>query len=568
MTGTKTLPEKDGNAAIMNEKTDGAFIRDEAATATAAEHSTTFLQGVKRHPKAIVWSAVISLSIIMDGYGAPSLSRRPCLLTDIVDRHTDTALMGSFFGFPAFQRRYGEPYETEGGEIKHTLDPKWQLALGMAAPVGNVIGVFLNGILVDRYGYKKIFCGALLALSGLVFLQFFAINIQMLLSGQLLCGIPWGIFTVLAPAYASEVVPVVLRSYVETWIVACWGLGQFISYAVLFTLNDNNTEWAYRIPFAIQWCFPVLIIPLGLFAPESPYWLVRQDRIDQAKRSLERLMGGGAAGDQMESAEHSVALIIETNRLEKAQHEGTSYLTCFQGSNLWRTEISCVAWGAQIFTGFVVQTYAAFFFQLAGLASQDAFKMTLGMGGIHLLCNLTSAAISGNYGRRAIFLAGTASMGALMVVVGGISSGDLKPQTVGFAVSAVYLIWYADLCLTLGPVPYIIIGETSNTRLKSKTIALARGTYNCLNIVNTIVAPYILSPLGANWAGKTGFLTGGLSFVMFAWGYFRLPEMRGRTFEELDILFAQPDISARDFKKAVIQRHDDGTTVDYPRKQH
>lgn len=69
MTTSHVSLEQKDNAAIMTEKTDDALIRDEAAHATAAEHSTSFLQAVKRHPKALLWSTVISLSIIMDGYG-------------------------------------------------------------------------------------------------------------------------------------------------------------------------------------------------------------------------------------------------------------------------------------------------------------------------------------------------------------------------------------------------------------------------------------------------------------------------------------------------------------------
>jgi MFS transporter, SP family, general alpha glucoside:H+ symporter len=106
----------------------------------------------------------------------------------------------------------------------------------------------------------------------------------------------------------------------------------------------------------------------------------------------------------------------------------------------------------------------------------------------------------------------------------------------------------------MGPLPYVINGEVSSTRLRSKTIALARGTYLCLGIVNSVSAPYILSPTAGNWKGKAGFLTAGLSLLSFAWAYFRLPETGQRTFEELDILFAEKHITARTFKKAVITR--------------
>lgn len=93
-----------------------------------------------------------------------------------------------------------------------------------------------------------------------------------------------------------------------------------------------------------------------------------------------------------------------------------------------------------------------------------------------------------------------------------------------------------------------------------------------LNIVNSSVSPYILNPDAGNWKGKAGFLTGGLTVLSFAWAYFRLPETGQRTFEELDILFTEKNLRARDFRKAVIHRegtiirvsgpHTEETTVD------
>ena len=42
-------------------------------------------------------------------------------------------------------------------------------------------------------------------------------------------------------------------------VVACWGIGQFFSYAVIFSLNHRLDHWAYRIPFAVQWIWPAII---------------------------------------------------------------------------------------------------------------------------------------------------------------------------------------------------------------------------------------------------------------------------------------------------------------------
>ncbi|TPX10392.1 uncharacterized protein E0L32_008611 [Thyridium curvatum] len=514
-----------------------------ANLASEDEHHTTFLQAVKRYPKAVAWSAAVSLCIIMDGF--------------------DVALMGSLFGFPAFQRKYGHQVGNTG---KYTLDAQWQAALGMGTPIGNIIGITLNGILTDRFGHKLVMQAGLLLLTGTIFIQFFAPNVQVLFVGQVLCGIPWGIFSTLAPAFASEVAPLVLRSYLETWVVSCWGIGQFLSYAVLFSLNTRLDEWAYRIPFGIQWAWPVIILPIVSFCPDSPWWLVRKGRYDQAKKSVRRLVSAKNEDIKQEQAEMAVALMIETNQLEREISTGTTYFSCFRGNDLRRTEIAAVSWGSQILTGFTIQNYASYFFQQAGISANDAFKMVLGTGAIHLVCNLASAALTGNVGRRPLYLGGCVVLSLLMFTIGGLAFGPLN-TTFGNITSAIYLIWFGVWCLTLGPLPYVINGEVSSTRLRAKTLTIARATYVVLNIVNSVSAPYILNPQKANWRGKTGLLTGGLTVLTLIWAYFRLPETGGRTYEELDILFAERNLSARKFSKAVIHRNNGTFRVTGPHDQ-
>lgn len=90
--------------------------------------------------------------------------------------------MGSLFAFPAFQRRFGHEDPDTG---KFNLDPQWQMALGMAVPVGNVFGITLNASLTERFGHKKILIGALILLSGLITIQFRATSIEQLFVGQI-----------------------------------------------------------------------------------------------------------------------------------------------------------------------------------------------------------------------------------------------------------------------------------------------------------------------------------------------------------------------------------------------
>ncbi|KAJ4307913.1 hypothetical protein N0V94_009565, partial [Neodidymelliopsis sp. IMI 364377] len=80
------------------------------------------------------------------------------------------------------------------------------------------------------------------------------------------------------------------------------------------------SQWAYRIPFGLQWAFPIPIFIVVLLAPESPWWLVRQNRFKEAKTSLRRLRKQGE--DERDTdfelgLEKSLMYMQQTNDAEK-----------------------------------------------------------------------------------------------------------------------------------------------------------------------------------------------------------------------------------------------------------
>jgi SP family general alpha glucoside:H+ symporter-like MFS transporter len=201
-----------------------------AQRAAEEEHKLTFRQSICRHPKAVMWSVLLSTSIIMEGY--------------------DIVLVSSFFAQPSFSRRYGDYIPSTDS---YQISASWQNGLSNAVSVGNIIGAFFNGYFTHRFGYRAVLLASLAAECAFIFLTFFAPSLSVLLVGEFLCGIPWGVFATMAPAYASEVCPLALRGYLTVYVNLCWAFGQLISAGVKSGFVDNTTEWSYRIPFAIQW---------------------------------------------------------------------------------------------------------------------------------------------------------------------------------------------------------------------------------------------------------------------------------------------------------------------------
>jgi SP family general alpha glucoside:H+ symporter-like MFS transporter len=99
------------------------------------------------------------------------------------------------------------------------------------------------------------------------------------------------------------------------------------------------------------------------------------------------------------------------------------------------------------------------------------------------------------------------------------------------------LIWNSVYNWSVGPVAFAIFCEVSATRVRSKTVAVATAVQALFGIIMTVAIPYLINPDKANLGGKLGFFFGGLSIPCLVWCYFRVPEMKGRTYEELDLMF-------------------------------
>ena len=491
----------------------------DAARATEAEHQMTLRQSLKLYPKAVGWSVLLSAAIIMEGF--------------------DIVLIANLFAVPAFKQKFGHQL----ADGSYELTAAWQAGLTNGAYVGEILGLMINGIIADKFGYKKTMIGALTIVTGLIFIVFFVQSIVQLLVGLILLGIPWGVFQSLTTTYAAEVCPVSLRAYLTTYVNLCWVIGQFLASGVLKGVSSRNDEWAYRIPYALQWIWPVpLIIGIAL-APESPWWLVRKGRKEDAKKMLLRLT---SRNQGQFNADETVSMMIHTNELEKAATEGTSYLDCFKKTDLRRTEICAIVWFIQAFCGSTFMGFSTYFYEQAGLDTSNAFTLSLVQYSLGAAGTIASWFLMTKFGRRTLYIGGQSILVALLLVIGFCGIAGKDNIAAQWAIGSMLLLFTFVYDSTVGPVCYSLVSELSSTRLRQKTVVLARNLYNVGSIIGNVITPLQLNPSAWNWGAKSGFFWAGTCFLCLTWTYFRLPEPKGRTYGELDTLFEQK-VSARKF---------------------
>lgn len=335
----------------------------------------------------------------------------------------------------------------------------------------------------------------------------------------------------------------------------CFATGQLIGAGVLQSFIGRSDQWAWRIPFAIQWLWPPFLIVAAVFMPESPWYLVRKGRFADAEKVVLRLM----ADHEKQHAKPLVAMMIHTNQIETELSAGTSYLDCFRGIDLRRTEIACVTFLGQITCGAQFAYSATYFFQQAGLSPDDSYKLNLGGTGIAFCGTIASWFLMRRIGRRPLYLTGMAVMSTFLFIIGCLSINQ-GLQSAKWAQSALCILWLLTFSLTVGPIGWAIPPEVSSTRLRSKTVVLARNTYYLAQIVANVLEPYMINPTAWAWSGKTGFFWFGTAVLNLGWAYFRLPETRRRTYEELDIMFAAK-LPTRKFKKYHVNAYDEKNDV-------
>lgn len=190
----------------------------------------------------------------------------------------------------------------------------------------------------------------------------------------------------------------------------------------------------------------------------------------------------------------------------------------------------------------------------AGVGDDLAFKLNLVNSCLQFVANALAWPLTGWFGRRTIYLWGTATNITLLMILGVVASIKQSVATnytqavLGIAISFVF-------AGTLGPISYSIIAETSAVRLRALSTAVGRAAYYVAEIPMIYLASRLLNPTGWNLAGKCGYVWGGTAVVCWVMAFFFLPELKHRSYREADILFNRK-VPARKFKTTIIDVKD------------
>ncbi|KAL4962744.1 putative MFS maltose transporter [Aspergillus stella-maris] len=485
------------------------------------EHEMGVWEATKSHPWACFWAFIMCFTIVMESF--------------------DMFLNTNFVALEYFAKVYG--VETEDGS--YAIPTRWQSALFQAGQCGAFIGVYLAGPITNKIGYRWTTLVGLVLMNATIFVSFFADSLTLLVVGQALEGVPWGFFIANSPAYASEVVPLPLRAACTATLQMSWSIGSIIVAGATYGYNGMQSEWAWRVPLALQWIFPTPLMVLVFLAPESPWWLIRRGRKAEALKSIKRL---GAKTE--EQAQANLAMIERTVKIEEQTGGNPTLLDLLKGTDLRRTIITCLIYASQNFAGNLIANQATYFFEQAGISSEKAFQLNLITTCLQFVANIGSWFLTSWFRRRTVFLWGTAT-NVLFLFILGICASVPQNHRTNYAQACLGVIISFVYAGAQGPISYTIISETSSVRLRALSTAVGRSAYYITEIPMIYLSSRMLNTTGWNLAGKCGYVWGSTALFVWVMAYFFLPELKNRSYREADILFNRK-VSARKFKTTVI----------------
>ncbi|MGF6838821.1 putative MFS transporter [Paraburkholderia youngii] len=355
------------------------------------------------------------------------------------------------------------------------LDAFWMGLLGAASLAGLFFGSMLAGPFADKFGRRSIFAYDMLLFAVVSGAQYFVTSPTQLFVLRLLLGFILGADYVVSKSLVTEYSPRRYRGRLLSVLAAAWAAGYVGAYLAGFAMRDIGPD-AWRIMLAASGVPALLILPFRLIVPESPMWLMKRGRGDQALAIIRRKFGP--------------EVTLPKPAADANQHRGGAWSELF--SPRWRknTLVGCVFYTCQVIPYFALGTFAPRV--LEALHVKDKF-----VGGLVYNVLLFAGAIIGlllvdRLSRRA-FLIGTFYLASLALAVLAYANFGPVGTMIAFGAFACILSAAANLEFVYPP-------ELFPTHLRASGVGLAVASSRFGSAISTFLLPLAVQHVGIHAA--------------------------------------------------------------------
>ncbi|KAJ5690946.1 general substrate transporter [Penicillium malachiteum] len=482
------------------------------------EHNRGYWETLNNDPWLLFWIGVMLWTLIIRGFENQSA--------------------GSVISIAEFKRRFGQQ-ESDG---TYFIATSWQSALSGGGNAAAILGAWGSSYLADIFGTKPVLIAGCAINIASVGVEFATTSIGMFFGGKMMNFVAIGVFLNLCTAYVSDISPLAIRASVIGFCNLSQCIGPFISAIMSYYTSQWDTDWSWKALVCAQWGFAIIGFVGQLFMPESPVYLVRVNKVEDARKVLNRLYSKPA---DAEGHLQRIKLTLEEAETQKR----ATYAECFRGTNLRRTMIAVLVFLAEPMSGLgFVQNYGSLMYQFLGIGDRESFLIQIGAQILSISGATLSFLIGDFYGRRPMFLGGCISLTILLLCMG--IAGSVNTTAGITAAVGFYTMYNFVFNIGVGSNVYAIAGEVPTSVLRTKTLAISLIVSNAVNTMWSFVAPYMFNPGYGDLKAKIGFVFGGFMLFFIAGAWYLVPETRMRTYEELDELFMNR-VPTREFKKYV-----------------
>lgn len=404
------------------------------------------------------------------------------------------------------------------------LDPFNLGVLVSSALIGCIGGVIVAGALTDWLGRRTV-----IALSAILFMIsavwcYYSRSAMELTLARILGGVGVGFASLVAPVYIAELAPAKVRGGLVLLNQVGILVGMDLSYLVNAWIGHEReavwlAEHGWRLMLGAVGIPAVIYFLLSLLIPESPRWLLKQRRSEDAMKVLRKLHGDERA--EVEAAEISQTL---------SQDQG-KFRELFQAGSRGIILMAVILAIFQATTGInIIMYYAPTIFISAGIGTGSALGHSVIIGTVMLFFTIGSTFLVDSLGRRPMMLFAAAGMGTSIALM-GYFFGDATGSS--WKLLACVLAYVTSFAIGMGGIFFVVISEIFPTRIRGAATSVAVCVLWCGNYTVSLVFPAMLAAM----AGNSFYVFAAVCFACFAFVWRFVPETKGKTLEQIEHQF-------------------------------
>ncbi len=382
--------------------------------------------------------------------------------------------------------------------------------------LGSAAGALIAGKCSDWLGRKKLMliCAFLFALTGIG--TGWSTSFPLFIAFRISSGVAIGMAALVCPVYIAELTPASLRGRMVTFYQLAIVTGLLLAYCsdfILLNTGINNWRWMFTAQ-----SIPALLFFFCLFlVAESPRWLIRKNRDNEAGQVLERVGGKDYAATQLTVIRNSFSEEVRENWRDLGRPKYRKILL---------TGI-LVAFFSQADGQNSLFSYAPEIFSQAGMARDSAFLQSVSLGLINFIFTFIAISTIDKAGRKKLLLYGSALLCVDALALAAAFSFRLPSYWIPGFVFAFIGIYAA----TLGPVTWVLLSEIFPNKIRGNAMAAATLSLWLANFVTTASFPIMKAHFGLP---ATFCIHAAVCLIYFGYVRRKIPETKSRSLEEIE----------------------------------